>query len=183
MRAEDFSKFVAEQQIAEDESKVDWAGIRKEWLKDLDALYKRVTEYLYDYIKAGSITYAFTKIRLAEENIGEYLAKRMDIKIGRQRVSLVPVGTLLIGCKGRVDVKGHARQAQLLLVDEKAKSAADLIKITVKVGRKGSIPQPPHDQNEQISWSWKIVTRTFPRRFVDLDKSAFLELLMEIANA
>lgn len=183
MRTEEFSKFVADQQQAEGESEVDWAEVRNEWLRNLDSLHRRVIEYLQEYIENKSISYGFTKIRLSEENIGEYTAKKMDIKIGRQRVLLEPVGTLLIGCKGRVDAIGSVGRAQILLVDERARTAADLIKVTVTVGKKGSIPRPPSVQKERISWAWKIVTNTAPRKFVDLDRESFLALLMEIANA
>jgi len=68
----------------------------------------QILGFLREYIKAGTISYGFTEIELNEPDIGIYLAKRMDIKIGRQSVSLVPLGTMLIGCKGRVDAQGPA---------------------------------------------------------------------------
>jgi hypothetical protein len=120
---------------------------------------------------------------LSEENIGSYLAKRMDIRIGRQSVSLEPIGTLLIGCKGRVDALGSAGRVPLFLVNARAKSAADLIKVTVTVSTRGKVhpPPPPLPSDQPISWAWKIVTGT-PRKFADLDKDSFTRLLMEVTN-
>lgn len=176
MRTQDFDKFVSSQQVSD----IDWDGMRNEWLRDLESLYARIADFLDDYVQARTITYKFSRIELSEENLGEYLAKKMDIKIGKQSVSLVPVGTLLVASKGRVDVLGSAGRAQLLLVDERAKTAADLFHVTVSVGKK--VPPPP-PWREQISWAWKIVPNANPRRFVDLTKQSFLDLLMSIAGA
>lgn len=181
MGTQDFGRFVASQHETPIDTKIDWAGMRDEWLRDLGALHQQIVHFLHEFTKAGSISYRFTEIQLTEENLGKYWAKRMDIKIGRQRVSLVPVGTLLIGCRGRVDAVGSAGRAQILLVDERAKSARDLIRVTVSV--KGSAPPSVPRRKEPLSWAWKIVNNTPQKKFVDLDRESFLALLMEIANA
>ena len=181
MGTEDFTKFVESQQETDADTKIDWAGIRDEWLKNLDSLHKKIVGFLQAYIERGSISYDFAEIELTEPNIGKYPARRMDIKIGRQHVSLVPVGTLLIGCKGRVDAEGAAGRAQILLVDERARSTADLFKVTVSM--KGSVPPAPSAQKAPTSWAWRILTNAAPRRFVHLRGEVFFALLMEIANA
>jgi hypothetical protein len=180
METEDFAKFVASQQETDVDTGMNWAGVRDQWLTNLNSLHQKIIGFLGEYIP-GSISYGFTEIELNEPNIGRYLAKRMDIKIGRQRVSLVPIGTLLIGCKGRVDVEGSAGRGQILLVDARARSAADLIKVTVST--KGSVAPSPPSQKAPVSWAWKIVTNAALKRFVDLSKESFFALLMEIANA
>jgi hypothetical protein len=180
MVTRDFSEFVTRQQPKEPEAKLNWAEVRDEWLENLESLHTRVAGFLKEYIDQGSISYGFSSISLVEDNIGKYAAKQMDIKIGRQRVSLIPIGTLLIGSKGRVDIVGSTGKALLLLLDEKAKKPADLIKVKVTVGR---VSTPSTTARGPISWAWKIVTSGPQRKFVDLEKGAFLSLLMEIANA
>ncbi len=182
MGTDAFDKFVARQQ-AEVAEEANWTKIRDEWLADLKSLHASIIVYLKKYIEGGSIRYKLFKIPLAEEYIGSYSAIQMDITIGGQKVSFVPKGTLFIGCKGRVDVVGSVGQAQLLLVDERAKSAADLIKVTVAIHKKGGMPAPPSPKREPVSWAWKIVTNTTPRRFVNLDKDSLFSLLMEVSNA
>jgi len=179
METQNFAEFVASQQDVD--TAVDLAVIRDEWLKDLNALHREIASFLEEYTSAGSISYHFHEIELTEPDIGKYLANRMDIKIGRQHVSLVPVGTLLVGCKGRVDAMGSAGHAQLLLVDERARSAADLIRLTVSRSKAGA-PPPPPAPNAPRSWAWKILTNAVQKQFVDLDKESFFALLMEIAN-
>lgn len=178
METKEFERFVASQQVTNVDAEVDWAQTRDEWLNELNTLYTKIAGFLQEYINAGSISYGFTKIEVTEPELGTYEAKRMDISIGRQHMSLLPVGTLLVGCKGRVDAQGAAGRAQILLVNKRVKSAADLVKVRVNV--KGSMPPSPP---EPTSWDWKILTNTIQKRFVDLDKESFFALLMEIANA
>jgi hypothetical protein len=178
METRDFDKFVANQQEKDEE--IDWIDIREEWLKNLDSLYQRIVVFLQEYVASGSISHTFSNVELTEEHIGSYSANRMDIKIGRQRVAIVPVGTLLIGSRGRVDIVGSAGRALLLLVDERAKRAADLIKVTVTINEKVRPSSPT--QKQPIAWAWKIVTNGPVKKFVDFEKESFLTLLMEIAN-
>ncbi len=184
METEDFAKFVASQQQSGVEVNVDWTEMRNEWLQHLDVLYRKVEGFLQEYITDGLIRCSFSEIELDEPDMGKYLAKRMDIRIGKQHVSLLPVGTQLIGCKGRVDVEGSAGSAQLLLLDKRAKRAADLIKDTVSIEEnQPETPATRQSDNPPISWVWKIVTHSMDKRFVDLDKESFFSLLMEISNA
>ncbi len=113
METEEFEKFVADEQVTDPDIQT-----RDQWLKDLDSLYRNVDGFLAKYIKDGSISRDFTEIKLTEPGIGTYLARRMDIRIGRRHVALVPVGTLLVGCKGRVDAEGSGGRVQIWLVQE-----------------------------------------------------------------
>jgi hypothetical protein len=140
---------------------------------------------LKEYTADGSITRRFSQVSLTEEDLGRYSAPRMEIRIGGQTVSLEPVGTLLFGSKGRVDVVGTYGRAQLWLVNAKVKRAADIIKANV-VGI-GAPPTPPPPSTEPIAWAWKMVTRnpgvSGGFSFLELDKESFFELVMELANA
>src|SRR6266705_916269 len=103
--ARTFDDFVKSQQPAPDEMRaIDWTRERDEWLGSLGELYKKIEAFLAKYIEAGEITIERRDITLNEENIGSYAACRMILKIGRQEITLTPIGTLLVAAKGRVDV-------------------------------------------------------------------------------
>jgi hypothetical protein len=185
MQAQDFAKFVESQQDTAQGSgngaPEDWGAIRDQWLRDLDALHTQIGDFLSEFVTDGKIHYSFTDVTLSEENIGSYIARRMDIKIGRQEVFLEPVGTLFLGCRGRVDAVGSGGRALLVLVDEKAESAAN-IRLNVNVAAHGGAPSAaPFEQ--PVSWAWKIVTHDVRRTFAKLDRDSFFELLMDIAGA
>ena len=103
----------------------------------------------------------------------------MILKIGGQEIVLTPVGTLLIGSKGRVDVIGPAGRTRLILVDREA--SAPTIKVSVHIGGKpqAAAKEPLH---KKINWAWKIVTTPPAVRFLELTQESFFRALMEIAN-
>ncbi len=182
----DFDEFVKRQQAEKEAAaSIDWGSQRDQWLNYLNALYAQIESFLEAYLSAGQAQCEYREIPLNEENIGSYTARQMFLKIGRQEVTFTPVGTLLIGTKGRVNVLGSAGESRLLLLDKKATNARSLIKVTVSVVGKGTPPStPPVSQPlEPIEWVWKIVSRPPEMKFTDLTQDAFFEMILEVANA
>jgi hypothetical protein len=178
----DFDAFVKREQsaAAADRERVDWAKERDEWLGRLKELYDQTESFLSEHIKTGGIKVTYRDIELNEENIGSYRARQMVLKIGRQEITMMPVGTLLIGSKGRVDVVGPAGRTRLLLVNSEAPSP--VIKVTVRIGGKAAPPAveaPP----KEIKWAWKIATSPPTIRYIELTQDSLFQALMEVANA
>jgi len=175
-----FDDFVKSQQLPL-EPAVDWNQVRNEWLLRLEELYTKIGEFLASYIEAGQIQIETQIVQLQEENIGSYPAKQLTVKIGRKQVQLRPVGTLLIGSKGRVDVVGPmGTSVPILLIHSKAKRASDMIRVTVSLS--GKPPEVPRQEPSEIKWEWKMITRPPERRFVELTQETFFEMIMEVAN-
>jgi len=176
----DFDAFVKrEQTAAAEEERVDWAKERDEWLGHLKELYEQTESFLANYIKAGEITVSYRDIELNEENIGSYRARQMILRIGRQEITLTPVGTLLIGAKGRVEVVGPAGRTRLLLVNSEA--SGPRIKVTVRIGGKSEPPAvetPP----KEIKWAWKLATSPPTIRYIELTQESLSQALVEVAN-
>ncbi|MFY9741722.1 MAG: hypothetical protein WA252_13750 [Candidatus Sulfotelmatobacter sp.] len=176
-----FDEFVSRQQETDPEAaSIDWEKQRDEWLAHLHRLYMMVESFLGKYVSSGQIRLEYRSIGLNEDRIGSYSAEQMILRIGRQEVDLVPIGTLLIGSKGRVDVIGPAGKAAILLVDRKAPGPRSLIKVTVGVG--GKLPVTPSKPLSEIEWEWRIVTRPPERRFVEITQESLFQLIMEVAN-
>ncbi|MGA3259493.1 MAG: hypothetical protein ABSE35_11480 [Bryobacteraceae bacterium] len=178
----DFDAFVKREQTAAtaEEERVDWAKERDEWLGHLKELYEQTESFLANYIGTGQIKVNYRDIQLDEENIGSYSARQMILKIGRQEITMTPVGTLLIGAKGRVDVVGPAGRARLVLVNSEA-SSPPTIKVRVSIGGK---PEPPAvaAPPKQIKWGWKIATSPPTVRYIELTQDSLFQALMEVAN-
>jgi hypothetical protein len=196
MASRDFDQFLRRQQAeASAPSRFDWVRQRDEWLAHLDGLYKTVESLLSKYISSRQIRLEYRPIELNEDNIGSYTVQKMILKIGRQDVILKPIGTLLIGFKGRIDVEGPAGRRQIALVDSKALGVSDLIRVSVSiVGR--SFPakkKPTHSEKisqvedaldgKETRWAWRIVSPPPERRFVELTQDSLFQLIMDVANA
>jgi hypothetical protein len=172
-RNTDFGAFVKRQQTASaEEERIDWAKEREGWLGHLRELYDQTESFLAEYVKTGGIKINYRDIELNEENIGTYTARQMILRIGRQEITMTPVGRLLIGTKGRVDVQGPAGRTRLVLVDSEA--SGPRLKMTVSIGK----PGPP----AQIKWKWKIATGPPTIQYIELTQESLFQALMEIAN-
>jgi hypothetical protein len=183
MSKSEFDAFVKRQQIEQQEAAaaaLDPKQQLSDWLGYLDALYMKITTYLRTYIDSAAANVDYYNVSLNEEFIGPYIARRMILKIGRATVTFTPIGTMLIGMKGRVDVQGPSGTAPLFLVNKLATSARSLIRVTV-----GQSPPPPPSVEaiRQIEWVWKIGTPPPEMKFIELTQEAFFEMILEVANA
>lgn len=174
----DFDAFVKAQQKSAQDAAIDWNKVRDEWLVHLDALYKKIEELLGDYVKSSQILLRYQDVQLNEEDIGTYSARRLIIKIGGKEIVLEPVGTLLIGTKGRVDVTGPAGSTRIMLVDKDA--ARPRVRVTVQVNPKSpSIPEP---DDKPVDWVWKLVTSPPTIRYIDLTQESLFRALLEVGG-
>ena len=126
---------------------------------------------------------AYTPVEITEEQVGTYQAKSMTIAIGRKTVKLEPIGTFLVGTKGRVDVVGPSESGRLTLLDKDVKNLSQLIRVSVRIVGKSPVPPPPPQKDPStIQWVWRIVTRPPKVGIVEMTKENFLDLLAEVAN-
>lgn len=193
--AKEFDDFVKRQKpSATTERHIDWGKERNDWIAYLNLLYDKIESFLKPY--KDSIRIEYREIELDEEYIGRYVVKQMILHIGRQEITLSPIGTVLIGFKGRVDVVGSAGKASLALVDKDAVDARSLIQVKVTVGAPKSrqpqvkvtagtqkSPQVEEETKTNIEWVWKIVGPPPLIRFIDLNAESFFQLIMDISNA
>lgn len=185
MTKDDFDKFVERQQTKKiADTSIDWAAERDEWLRLLDSLYESIESFIASYKSAGTANYRFDNIMLNEEDIGEYPARQMILKFGRQEVSFTPIGTRLVGTKGRVDVRGPAGKATLLLINKEVSTVKQLIKVTVVTPDEMTKATFPKIENEKpLERVWKIASPPPDMRFTDLTQEAFFEMVLEVVNA
>jgi hypothetical protein len=177
MSKSDFDAFVKRQQIEQQEA------AQQEVVFDPKQQLSEWLDYLRTYIDSGAAQIDYRDVRLNEEFSGPYMAKEMILKIGRPTVTFTPIGTMLIGMKGRVDVQGPAGRATLFLLNKLATSAQSLIRVTIT--RPGQSPPPPPSAEaiRQIEWVWKISTPPPEMKFIELTQEAFFEMVLEVANA
>lgn len=179
MSKTDFDKFIKRQQAKKlAEHPVDWDQQREEWLRYLNQLYKDIEEFMKTYISNGDASCVYQNITLNEECIGSYVARQMVLHIGLQQVTFTPIGTLLIGTKGRVDVSGPAGKARLSLNNKKVSNASQLIRVTVEPTSTTKKTDP-----DPIDWVWKIISPPPQIILTDLTEETFFEMILEVVNA
>jgi hypothetical protein len=160
---------------------VDWIARKQEWLKSLEMFYRQVELWLKDYLATGKIEMKRGDETLQEQHLGTYHAESLVLTIGMDRVVLQPIGTLLIGARGRVDMQGPKGTVKFILTGEHS----DGIHVSIsEAGPKGGAPAPLRKPRPKPSeeWVWKIATPPPMVRFIELTPESFFGALMEVVN-
>jgi len=181
MTKEEFDKFV--EQKSQDEKSaqsINWEKNKLEWLKQLTAFYSKVEEYLAGYIRSGQIRIKTSLVQLNEEHIGTYQAELKQISIGSDTIKLKPIGTLLIGAKGRVDMVGPAGTVKFILTGKTSNGVRISFQIIEKGKTTKATPAPKPDAPEEFVW--KIATPPPKVRFIELEPETFFNALREVIN-
>ena len=178
MSKKDFEEFLNKHATKTPEKEIDWEARKKEWLGYIDQFYKSVKEWLKPYKADGKVSYEFKPLMLTEENIGTYEVDAMHVNFAGQKITLEPIGTLLIGTKGRIDLEGARGRVQFILADKDSKG----MKVNVSVSIGGQ-PEEKPEERKIPDWTWKIVLRE-PRKisYADFNEDNFFDALMEIVN-
>ena len=181
-----FDDFV-NQQIAEAEQAqaMDWPQRRKDWIRHLDKFYELIGEFLQKYIDEEKIHIRWTTKHINEDYIGNYDVRSLEVLIGAViTIHFDPIGTNLIGAKGRVDMHGPHGTVRFVLVPKTDSSPSP---ITIQ-----DEPQPPAlelktlKETSDIKYEdcvWKISTRPPDIQYIELEEESFHSAIMEVANA
>lgn len=113
-----FTEFLRSKQ---NEEQAESAGLEKrksEWLDSLNELFMQIEEWLSEPLSQNLITLKKEIMEFDEYKIGSYRASRLILQIGYNTVYIEPVGTIIVGAKGRVDVKTSGTSFKLILANE-----------------------------------------------------------------
>lgn len=178
----DFDEFVrrqrelSSQEVAPFDSKKELAF----WLESLETLYSDMESFLRDYVQSGSISLQRQDMILREDFSGEYHAAQILIKIGSKQIKVVPIGTMLIGSRGRVDIIGDVNRSRLVLINAKLNNPRQMVQVRV------IDPTRPPNQNrtprDEIEWAWKFIGPHPSSTFVSFNKETFLNALLEVSG-
>ena len=168
MGKQDLQAFINNRRQIDEEAQIDWNQVKLEWLNKLKELYKSVENWLTDL---DAVKIYYSDIELNEENIGIYAAKKMIITISDEQVLLEPVGTRVIGVKGRVDMNGKSGKVRILLVPKDSQGPSIKINISNK-NKKNELTIPKE-------WRWKLATQPPVMKYIELDGDSFSDALLE----
>lgn len=112
----DFESFVREA-VKEDEGhqKFDAQKEINIWTRKLDELIHIARQSRDSFIADGTLGFAIEPFPMREEQLGAYEAKRVRIVLGSKVAELKPVGSMMVGARGRVDLIGRKGVARIVL--------------------------------------------------------------------
>jgi len=179
MGREEFVKYIEKQSVDEEDEVIDWDKKKDEWLGDLKKFYVLVKSFLNDFFETKKVSLDEETITIDEELIGKYDVKKLMLYFKNNKVVFEPIGTNLIGAKGRVDMIGSVGTVRFVLVPENSEGPGINIKIQAIVGEK-EVEKTPKDP--ETEWKWKIATEPPHIRYLELTEDSFFDSLMKVTN-
>jgi len=178
MSTNTFDDFITQQRAINSSSAIDWHAEKTAWLAALDDFYSKVKEFLQPYIEQEKIHLEFEPVVLNEEGIGQYDARRASIRFGSHQIRLEPVGTNLIGAKGRVDLVGPCGTVKFVLVEQTADGPS--IKVRIETG--GDSRLISETMEHSFGWAWKVATPAPRIRYLPLVAESFYDAIMQVTT-
>lgn len=178
MKKTEFDQFLSDVAGSDPASSINYATELEEWKAALATFFQLVQAYLSEFVEAKRLTLEWRRIVLSEQQVGTYEVPALTIRIGPLEIKVNPVGTFLIGTKGRVDMIGPRGTVRFILVDKDAVRP----KVTVSVRVQG---QPMFENTRKdpatITWKWKRV-RISPMTYEELTADSLFEAIKEVAS-
>ena len=174
MGKEAFEEFLTSHGEPEGASVFDWQTQKEEWLAFIDRFYSDLKRWFQPYLDRGQLDYHFQPFELTEDSIGTYQARKMLVQFAGQKLQMTPVGTMLIGTRGRIDMEGARGVVWFILQDQNKQRASKVISFDES---ENGIPRP------KPAWEWMIAVKGSGKlSFVNFNEENFFEALMEVVD-
>jgi hypothetical protein len=162
---------------------VDWNAKKKEWFQHLNKLYADIQEWLNDYIKNERIKLEFSDFDIYEETLGKYTVQELKIYIGNNLAQLTPIGTVLIGTKGRVDLSGPLGTIKLILTDRDATKPNISFRMVLSDEEEKKYEEVQKlVPKKKLDWVWKISSNPPNIHYTELNEDTFYDCLIRVIN-
>lgn len=178
MTNQSFDDFVNQRSKASEKNEINWEAKLNDWKRYLSIFHEKVEKFLKSYIESEQLTLKKRSIGLLEEYIGSYEVDALDIFLGDTKITFTPIGTNLIGAKGRVDMKGPRGTVKFVLVPKDSSGP----KISVQVRIQGEEAPVKEEVKPITDWEWKISTPPPRINYIELEEESFKTALMEVVN-
>lgn len=177
MGKQDLQAFINAKKKKASKDDINWDKKRDEWLHLIKELYDNIEVWLSELEDNDAVSWEYKNKEIIEEYIGIYETKKMIIRIAYEQVSLEPIGTLLIGSKGRIDMVGKNGTIKLVLVPQSATGPS--IKVEIDVDGEG---EKVKDEELPTKWIWKIATPPPSIQYIKLNSDSFSDALLEVVG-
>lgn len=102
---------------SEEESRRDWETRKIRWQNAVGKLYVDVMNWLAELERDGLVRFVQVENEASEELLGSYKINQLEMDFKKTKVILQPVGAMVVGADGRVDMfrRGFHDQAVMLI--------------------------------------------------------------------
>lgn len=104
----DYFDFLSHEKEKEEQQQVKWQEVKNEWVQTLEAFMNDIRKWLSKQEEDGVVQIKREEIEIREDHLGSYQAPQLRIFIGTSEVKIQPIGRLIIGAIGRIDITSFA---------------------------------------------------------------------------
>ena len=150
------------------------------WRRELEVLYTAMEGYLKSYVDSGEIEMERRPVRVNEEYLGTYETEALALSIGNDEVVAQPVGRMLIGSRGRVDLSGPRKTLRIVLLEK----GGPVLTINISGSDRPS-DRSTHSlyRGEVDHRGWYFVTKPPAATATALDEDSFRDAIMDVSSA
>jgi hypothetical protein len=102
------------------------------WIEEVGKLFDDIRTWLDPLIQDGTIKFDTEDITLMEEWLGSYTIREAVIRLANKELRLRPIGSMILGSYGRVDLMGPTGQAIIVLDADKAQAESGYRPVALK---------------------------------------------------
>jgi len=182
MSKKEFDDFL-KKEVQKKNPHFDWDAEKKIWIAHIEKLFADVETWLKEYTTTRKIKIEYNKLDIHEETLGTYTVNELKIIINDKVAKLTPIGTILIGTRGRADLSGSTGIVKFILADKKATGPKIEFKESISDAEKQkSLENKKEQPKVQIDWVWKITSNPPRIKYTELNQETFLQCLMEVID-
>ncbi|MEO5371314.1 MAG: hypothetical protein H7833_14670 [Magnetococcus sp. DMHC-1] len=169
---------------------INWTLRKSIWMDKINGLFRDVESWLdpYKNTKDGEklLDYIVEEIEIHEERLGTYTVPSMKIQLGSEEVKLEPMGLVIIGGLGRIDMIGPLGRVMMVLSDTGQPSRFRICISTAFLGDVSSPHAPDHPKSsieKQIQdSSWYFAKPDDRQTLLRVTEATFIEMLQNIVR-
>jgi hypothetical protein len=145
-------EFLRKKKGEADTSGVDWTAQKEDWVSAVDRLYNVLTEDLLRKLIYDEHVVEAERVQteITEEYVGTYSIPKLVLKVGNEKVELLPKGVNVIGAAGRVDLRGARDAVTLIRVRKNGASSDEWQVVLERVPRIVTKPLDSDSLNEAL---------------------------------
>ncbi len=116
-KMEDLEKILEKEKENKEKNKIDLEKMRDEWVIEVNDLFSNIKTWLNPLFKKGLLRIVADQKSLFEEAVGSYTVPLMEIYFLNHSITIRPIGTFVVGAKGRVDIISYNKTVSIIKLD------------------------------------------------------------------
>lgn len=113
-----FSDFLKKKKAENQQEEVNWKNVKSDWQQQLKLFMNHIENWLSSH-KSEMIEVKKKSITIQEDHLGLYDVPSMELTIASEKIEIQPIGRLIIGAKGRIDIISSYDKYIVLFLDDR----------------------------------------------------------------